>query len=243
MDRLERSAARVYIELPVPKEVLCDEVRRAIAAAGNPESYARAMVTRGTGPVALDPDLAEHPSHVVFVEPLVVPPALEYRDGIAVVVVKTARTTDATAAAGAKVANYLQSLLAIREAKRAGASEALIVDGRGSVVEGTTSNVFLVEKGTLVTPPVEAGILPGITRERLLAVAEQAGIAVELRSVSEPELFRADEVFISSSIREILPVVRIDGRTVGAGRPGEITRRLHERFRAAVGATGPLPWQ
>jgi branched-chain amino acid aminotransferase len=242
IERLARSAERVFIPLPVSKAALVDEVERAIVAAANPESYARVMLTRGTGPLGLDTDLARDPSRVVFVEPLVTPPLAAYRDGIAVLLVRTARTTDATAASGAKVANYLQSLLALRDAKREGCSEALVVDGRGHVVEGATSNVFIVTAGSLVTPPEHEGILPGITRERILGVARDAGIACELRPIAEKELLSADEVFISSSIREILPVVRIDGHSVGSGGAGPLARKIHALFRAAVGAPGPMPW-
>ena len=126
------------------------------------------MLTRGTGPLGLDPDLAEKPSRIVLVEPFVPPPAEAYEKGIDAIVVHAARAADATPAAGAKVANYLTSLLAIREARRRGAVEAFIVDARGSVLEGTTSNVFFVKGDVLVTPPEDAGILAGITRAHVL---------------------------------------------------------------------------
>ena len=138
--------------------------------------------------MGLDPDLAEHPNRFIFVEPLVLPAPIAYEKGIAVILVRTARATDSTPAAGAKVANYLTSLLAIREAKRAGAFEALIVDGHGLVLEGASSNVFLVKGGELVTPPEEAGILAGITRARVLEAAARLGIPVRLKDIAEQEI-------------------------------------------------------
>ena len=240
--RLVRSAERVLITIPVALAELRDEVLRAIEASKNLDSYVRIMVTRGTGPMGLDPDLAEHPSRVVLVEPLVVPSSESYRSGIGAIFVRTARATDATSAEGAKVANYLTSLLALREARLAGAAEALVVDGRGFVVEGATSNLFVVAKGELATPPEEAGILPGITRAHLLEAARNLGIVTHLQPVSESALLAADEVFISSSIREVLPVVRVGSHTIGSGVPGLVTRRLHAEFRKRAGAPGPLPW-
>jgi branched-chain amino acid aminotransferase len=243
LQRLGRSAERVLISLPVPLETLAEEAHRGIDLAANPESYVRVMVTRGTGPMGLDPDLAESPTRVVFIEPLVMPPREAYATGIGAILAHTARTADATRAAGAKVANYLAGLLALRDAKRAGASEALFVDAAGRVLEGTTSNVFIVHGGALATTPEDAGILPGITRAHLIRAAGRLGIAVAERDIAEADLFAADEVFISSSIREVLPVVRVDGRPIGSGVPGCVTRRIHEGFRAAVGACGPPPWQ
>jgi branched-chain amino acid aminotransferase len=232
--RLERSAERVFIPLPVPAETLAAEVKEGLLLAGNAESSVRIMLTRGTGPLGLDPDLAEHPSRVVLVEPFVPPPPEAYEKGIEAIVVHAARAADATPAAGAKVANYLTSLLAIREARRRGAAEAFIVDARGSVLEGTTSNVFFVKGGELVTPPENAGILAGITRAHVLRAAEEIGVKTSLRDVGEAELLAADELFISSTLREILPVVRLDAKTIGSGRPGPVTRRLHEAFKRYV---------
>jgi len=234
LTRLARSAERVFIPMPVSLETIAAEVEQATLLAGNAESYIRVMITRGTGPMGLDPDLAEAPNRIVFVEPLVGPTPEAYAEGIDVILVRTARTTDDTPAAGAKVANYLTSLLALREARRRGAAEAFIVDGRGHVLEGTTSNIFLVKAGKLVTAPEESGILAGITRAYLLGAADRLGIGVDLRNIHETELFDADEVFISSSIREVLPVVRIEGKAVGGGSPGPLTQRLHEAFRRHV---------
>jgi branched-chain amino acid aminotransferase len=233
--RLRRSAERVFIALPVDDATLRAEVERAVSASGNDESYVRIVVTRGTGPLSLDPDSATHPLRVVLVERVVPPPPEAYAKGIAAVLVSTRRAVDETAAAGAKVTNYLANLLAVREAKARGAQEALVVDARGHVVEGASSNVFVVHAGRVATPPEDAGILAGITRARMLAAAADLGISLDQRELSVQDVLDADEVFITSSIRELLPVVRVDDRTIGSGTPGPVARALHARFRAALG--------
>jgi branched-chain amino acid aminotransferase len=242
--RLRRSAGRVFIDVPVDGATLRAEVERALAATGNDESNVRIVLTRGTGPVTLDPGTAGAPLRVVLVEPVAPPPREAYAAGIAAVTIRTQRTADGTAASGAKVTNYLESLLAVREAKAQGAQEALVVDGRGDVVEGATSNVFVVKGGRLATPPVDAGILAGITRAHVLDAATAAGLPVDQRTLRPEDLYAADEVFVTSSIREVLPVVRVDGRTIGAGVPGPVARALHRAFRVATGlGDRPMPWE
>jgi branched-chain amino acid aminotransferase len=233
LQRLASSAARVFIDLPVSLEQLGREIESAIVGAGNAESYVRFTLTRGVGEaLGLDPGLSRHPLRVVIVTPLQ-PPAPElYRDGVAVITHRTERITDANAAAGAKVGNYLTAVLANREARLANAAEALLVDGRGRVVEGATSNVFAVlSDGTLVTPPESDGILLGITRETVLAVAAELAVPIRLESLPLDVVKGAAEVFISSSIRELLPVVGVDGAPIGNARPGAVTTRLLGGFR------------
>lgn len=239
--RLERSAQRVAMDMPVDAATLRGEVLAALAQGGNVESYARIMLTRGAGPVGLEAPADARALRVILVEPLRLPPAAQYRQGIAAITVRTERAADA--AHGAKVGNYLASLLALREARRAGAAEALLLDATGAVLEGTTCNVFVVERGALRTPPEEAGILAGITRAHILAVARAAGLQVEEGTVSRQRLLASDEVFVSSSIRELVPVVTVDGVAIGSGAPGAVTRRLHAAFRRAAGAPPPDPWE
>jgi branched-chain amino acid aminotransferase len=171
---------------------------------------------------------------VIIVGRLEPPPPEAYTHGISVVTYRTQRTADATRAVGAKVANYLVGVLAMREARLVGASEALVVDGEDCVVEGATSNVFALIGGRLVTPPEDAGILAGITRGCLLDVARELGLGVELRRLPLRELLRAEEAFVSSSIRELLPVVSVDSHPLGEGRPGPVTLGMLEAFRELV---------
>lgn len=234
LGRLASSADRVGIQLPISLGQFEEEVRLVVERAGNPESYIRLMVTRGSGELGLSPGLAVAPLRLVLVTELKPPSAATYAAGIAVICHHTRRATDCTLAEGAKVGNYLASVLALREAAERGAAEALIVDGDGKVVEGATSNVFFVRAGVLTTPPESAGILAGITRAGLLAAARELGIEVRFQAPSVADLQAADEVFISSSIREVLAVVQVDGVAVASGRPGPTTERLLVRFRENV---------
>jgi branched-chain amino acid aminotransferase len=234
--RLRQSAERVFIDVPLDDAAWRAEIRRAIDAAGNDDSYVRIVLTRGTGPLSLDPATAGRPLRVVFVEPVVPPPRESYDRGVAAILVRTRRAVDQTSAEGAKVGNYLSNLLALRQAKARGAHEALVVDGRGFVIEGASSNVFLVKDGRLSTPPESSGILAGITRAYVLAAADHLGNPVDLRDVSIADPFDADEAFITSSIRELMPIVRVDDRAIGSGLPGPVTRALHERFRVVAGS-------
>jgi branched-chain amino acid aminotransferase len=229
--RLVRSAEQVHIAMPVPWTRIAAEVDEALVASGNAESNIRVMLTRGQGALGLDPSSAHSPLRVIIVTPLHRPPREFYEQGIGVSTYRTQRTADATDAVGAKVGNYLVAVLALRAARAHGSEEALIIDGTGHVVEGATSNVFAVIHGELFTPPVEAGILPGITRARLLEIARAHGIAYQEKALTVAELVSADEVFISSSIREVVPVVRIDGTPVGGGQPGPVARRLLAAYR------------
>ena len=233
--RLERSAARVFIALPVSLAVLRSEILSALSSHDSAESYLRVTLTRGIGrSLGLDPELAEQPLRVVLVATLSVPPAELYERGMAAITFRAERPSDAPAVADAKIGNYLLAVLAMRAARAEGAGEALLEDENGYILEGSTSNLFAVFAGRLLTPPETAAILPGITRAHTLAIAADMGLAIELRTPQKSELLSADEVFISSSIRELVPVVSIDGQRVGPGVPGPITRELLQRFRAAA---------
>jgi len=235
MARLERSAARVFIPLPIPGAELAAEIRSAVEAANNAESYVRVMLTRGVGQtIGLDPALARAPTRVVMVTELHAPPPEVYEQGVSVISYRTQRVADATEAAGAKIGNYLTAVLATREARAAGAHEALVLDAQGQVVEGSTSNVFALRGRELVTPPESAGILLGITRGFVLEAARDLGLAVAERTLSVEELLGSDEVFISSSIRELVPVVKVDGTTVASGSPGPLTLKLLRGFREKI---------
>ncbi len=241
--RLRRSAGRVKMHLPVADSVVMREVMIALAEAGEGEHYARIMLTRGCGPLGLDIDLATHPLRVILVEPVHSPAQAMYAEGVQLITVCVERAVDGTAAAGSKVTNYLASMLALHEAKARGAAEALIVDARGNVIEGASSNLFIVRYGRLCTPPESAGILAGITRAHLLIVAAELSIPVDLVLLTPAELLAADEVFVTSSIREVLPGVVVDGHRIGKGVPGTVTRLLHTAFRRRVGITAKMPWE
>ncbi len=241
--RLERSAASLGIAMPASAAQLGGEAERAVREADNPESYVRLMLTRGSGPLGLDPELcSEPPLRVIMVEPLVPPPPVLYQKGITTVCVQTVRASDA--AQSAKIGNYLASALALQHARQRGADEALVVNREGIIVEGTTTNVFFVQGSKLITPPLEIGILPGITRKIVLDLARELFIGVELRALTPEQAHGMQEVFFTSSIRELLPIVSIDGHRIGTGKPGPVTRRLHLALRELAGIKdAPPPWE
>jgi len=241
LDRLQRSAAGLEMRLPTREQIeaavadVCLAARRRPGAGAGgaipDELYLRIVVTRGAGELGLDPALADAPRLVVIARPVRPPPAEAYRDGVAVVLSQRMRARPSL-----KTGNYLESVLAVREARRAGAHEALLCDSVGRITEGSSSNVFLARGGRLHTPPISAGLLPGITREIVIRLARQAGIAVDEAPVWPADLGRAEEMFLSSSIRGVLPVTRCDARVLGDGRPGELTRKVIALYEASTRA-------
>lgn len=237
LERLAWSAARVKMTLPAPPETLCQEVRRLlseVASRGGSGDYAvRIVLTRGQGPMGLDPTGAGHPRRVAFINPVHTPPVEAYEEGVGVITWPTYRPSDA--ARGAKVGNYLESILAIEEARTRSAHEALIVSGEGLVLEGATSNVFAIKGDQLATPPAALTILPGITRRLVMEAAKDAGLDAVEAPLTPRDLLGAEEVFLTSTIREVLPVVTVDGASIGGGKPGPKTRALHAAFREREG--------
>jgi branched-chain amino acid aminotransferase len=237
--RLARSANQLFIELPGGLEPIAADVEATLRAAGNPESYVRIIVTRGSGPIALDPMTAEGPRRVVIVTPLVPYPQKLYDEGAFVCLVATGRG-DSGLLVGAKSGNYLLNVLALGEARRHGAHEAILLDHRGRVTEGATSNVFMVKDGALHTPPLSAGILEGITRRQLFGLAREAGLGVIEREMEPGDLRGGEELFLTSSIREVLPITEaMDAQgerfVVGSGLPGPVTLLLRQKYLQAAG--------
>jgi branched-chain amino acid aminotransferase len=232
ISRLRRSCERLLITLPLADRQLSEIIASTIAASQLPECYVRVMVTRGVGPMNIDLAQATEPSVLVFALTLNPLAANVYADGIAVGFSRAARATDGTRAVGAKTSNYLGSVLALHEVKQLGCQEALILGPSGEVIEGATSNVFVVRAGELLTPPVEAGILAGITRQTVLELATTLSLSVRETPLHPSDLYRADEVFITSTVREVVPVVRVDDKSISDGRPGPITLRVLAAYRA-----------
>jgi branched-chain amino acid aminotransferase len=237
LERLARSAELLMISLPVSLEALSTEIRDTLRAVGRGDWYVRVVITRGSGPLTYDPSTATTPLRVIIVAPLSVPPSEYYERGVAVALMHASRPTDDERASGAKASNYLANLLAVHEAKQKGAQEALMLGRRGQILEGASSNVFVVTDGKVRTPQLEPGILGGITRATILAGASAEGLEIEETEIRPEDLYGADEAFITSSIREVMPVVSADGCRIGAGVPGPVTRRLCAAYRRAVEAS------
>lgn len=234
LERLARSCESLGFALPVPLERLDDEVRQTIARVPAPECYVRIVVTRGVGPLNIDPTPARSPLRVVIASPLAPWPEGLHDRGVEVATVRVNRATDHTRAAGSKVSAYVANMLALVAARERGAYEAMMVGEGGELSEGTTSNLFVVREGVLCTPPISMGILPGITRAYVLRAAAELGFPVREEVLFARDVERAEEAFLTSSLRELVPIVAIDGAVVGAGAPGEATRRLHAKYRLLV---------
>jgi branched-chain amino acid aminotransferase len=233
IDRLRASAAAVYLPVPWRDEELVAVVD-ALLESFEGDASVRIMVTRGDGGSGLALPEPQRPRLVALCRPLSLPNSEMYASGVNIV-----RPTSATNKAGGvpadiKSGSYLANVLALREARARGGYEALLRAADGSWAEATTSNLFGVRGGELFTPAVAGDILPGITRALVLSVARTAGIPCIERPLVDQDLLSADELFITSSIKEVLPVTQVDGRAVGEGIPGPITGRLSAGFTAAV---------
>jgi branched-chain amino acid aminotransferase len=226
LDRLERSATRIGLRVP-PRAEIERAVADTVEAAANPESRVRVILTRGVGKLDLDPAAADDTQLIVIVFPLGPPTPEMYEKGVAVAIVSVTRNHPRAIDPAVKSGNYLNNVLALGEARRrSGAYEAILCGADGSVAEGASSNVFAVIGGEVRTPPPDAGILDGITRAKVLDLGRAHGVPLAERRISPDELRGADEAFITSATRGVLPVTRIDERPVGSGTPGPVTRRL-----------------
>jgi branched-chain amino acid aminotransferase len=234
LERIARSCERLRIPLPLTLEALAARVERAVAASGLPECYVRVAITRGRGALGIRLPQTPAPSVLVYALPLDPPAPEAYARGIEVGLVHVGRATDGTSAAGAKTSNYLTSVLALDDVAQRGCSEAIVVGAQGELIEGATSNLFIVRAGKLATPPVSSGLLEGITRASILQLGAQLGVPAEERRITSADLYAADEAFITSTIRELLPVVRADGVSIGGGEPGPLYARLLAAYRALV---------
>ena len=233
MRRMRNSARLMALELPFTDSGLADSIAETMAAAslGGAEAYIRVLVTRGVGDLTYDPAATPTPSVVIIVKPLVDPPHEVFEHGVRVVIVDIVRNHPASVNPMIKSNNLMNSALAAQEAIRRGAFEGIMRNYRGELTECTTANLFVVRQGAAVTPPLESGLLPGLTREYLFEVAAEIGVPVREAVLVDKDLFSADEAFLTSTTRELVPIVAVDDRAIGSGRPGPITQALLEAFR------------
>jgi branched-chain amino acid aminotransferase len=235
LDRLERSAARILLRLPERGRIEA-EVARTLLAAGNEESYVRILVTRGVGQFGLAPEPAGEPRLIVLVRPLDVLPEALYEEGIHLAVVRTRRSHPRTLDPKAKTGNYLNSVVALGEARAARADDAVFLDLAGFITECSSSNIFFAKGPVVVTPPLSQALLDGITRGLVLELSREAGCFVREEPHGPGALKDADEVFVTSTLREVLPVTRLSMLEdsdpapipVGDGKPGPLARRLRQ---------------
>ena len=233
--RLRRSAHMIALDLPFSDDHLLDAIRHTMARAGlAEEAYVRVLVTRGVGELTYDPKATPTHSLVIIVKPQIDPPESAYQDGVAVAIVDIVRNHPGSVNPKIKSNNLMNNALAMQEALRRGAFEGVMRNYRGELTECTTANLFIVKGGVALTPPLDAGLLPGITREFIFEIGEANGISVREAVLRDDDLYGADEAFLTSTTREAVPIVTVDDRAIGTGRAGPVTLRLLDGFRRAA---------
>ncbi len=231
LDRLWNSAKAILLDIPLSKEAMAQAIKDTLAVNNIKDGYIRVVVTRGVGSLGLDPDRCSEPQVIIITDYISLYPNELYEQGLEIVTVSTLRNHPAALNPRIKSLNYLNNILAKIEGAQAGCIEALMLNCRGEVAECTGDNIFIVRKGRLLTPPNEACILEGITREVVIDLARQAGIEVLEVTLTKHDVYIADECFLTGTAAEVVPVVMVDSRPIGSGAPGPVTCDLMARFR------------
>ena len=234
LQRLYDSAKAIRLEIPMSQEQLAQAIRQTLDLNGLKDAYIRVVVTRGAGSLGLDPRKTNDPQVIIITDHIQLYPPELYENGLEIVTVATIRNHPNAVNPRIKSLNYLNNILAKLEAIQAGCLEALMLNHKGEVAECTGDNIFVVTRGMVRTPPLDAGILEGITRNAVLELAQRAGIPTREEPLTRHDVYTADECFLTGTAAEIIPVVKCDGRVIGNGKPGPITRQLRERFFALV---------
>jgi branched-chain amino acid aminotransferase len=240
MHRLRQSASLLGLDVPWSDADLLARMRQTVAAhAGIDEAYIRVLVTRGVGDLSYNPAATPTPTLVIIVKPFPGQPERTFTQGIRVALVSVRRNHPQALNPLIKSNNLLNNAMAMQEALRRGAEEALMQNQAGELAECSQSNFFIVRGGAVMTPPLACGLLPGITRQFVLALARDLGFPAHETRLTPADLPTADEAFITGTTREVTPVVAVDDRPIGRGTPGEITRALLARYRERAHATAP----
>ncbi len=230
VDRLFDSARAIKLEIPLSREQMAEAITSTVQANAKRNGYIRALVTRGAGYLGLDPRKTTDPQVVIIVDDISLYPPELYENGMEIATVSTIRNHPNALNPRIKSLNYLNNILAKIEAIQAGCLEALMLNHKGEVAECTGDNVFVAKRGVLKTPPPDAGILEGVTRNAVIELARAANIPVQETTMTRHDVYTADECFLTGTAAEVIPVVKCDGRLIGTGKPGPLTKQLRERF-------------
>src|SRR5271157_3076 len=234
LERFEYSAKAILLDMPLTRAQWSEVICEACRVNGLKDGYIRAVVTRGPGDLGLAPWLCSKASYFVIASKISLYPAEYYENGLAIVTVPTRRIGPASLPPTIKSLNYLNNILGKIEARQFGALEAIMLNDQGYVAEATADNVFIVHKGEILTPSASQGALKGVTRSSIIAIARDLGIPEREANLTRYDLWCADECFLTGSGAEVIPVVKLDGRTIGTGSPGPVTRRVLAEFRKRV---------
>jgi branched-chain amino acid aminotransferase len=238
VDRLYASAKAILLTIPLSPAAMTRAVVETCRRNKIRDGYVRLVVTRGVGTLGLNPNRCKKGSVIIIAGKIQLYPEALYRNGMEIVTVPTTRNLHNALNPAIKSLNYLNNILAKIEANNAGVEEAVMLNAEGFVAECTGDNLFLVKHGELLTPPLSAGALYGITRRVVMELAEEEGCRVSEPNLTRYDLFNADECFLTGTGAEIVPVVKIDGRVIGRGRPGRLTRKLVTRYHALTQVSG-----
>ena len=234
LERLEQSAKAILLTLPWSRAEIAGFTGETCRQNGLADGYIRLVVTRGVGDLGLSPWLCPVPSIFIIASKIALYPAEHYTTGLAIVTVPTRRINPAALPPTVKSLNYLNNIMAKIEARQFGALEAIMLNDQGYVAECTGDNIFIVYKGELITPAASQGALRGITRSAILDIAQELGLPLRQADLTRYDVWNADECFLTGTAAEVIPVVKLDGREIGTGRPGEITARVLASFRRRV---------
>jgi len=238
VDRLFKSAHTIMLSIPMSREAMAEAVVATVRENGLKDAYIRLIITRGIGRLGLNPFTCGTPQVIIIADKIVLYPKAFYQKGLGVVTVPTQRNLGEAVNPRIKSLNYLNNIMAKIEAINAGVYEAIMLNSHGFISECTGDNIFIVSDGRLLTPALYMGVLEGITRDEVMALAARDGIEVRETTLTRHDVFNADECFLTGTAAEIIPVVKVDGRLIGDGKPGPVTRRLMEDFRELVRREG-----
>ncbi len=234
LTRLYESALAIMLTIPVSPTELGQAIKDTLLRNNISDGYIRVVITRGAGSLGIDPEKTADPQVIVIADHIQLYPKELYENGMEIVTASTIRNHPAALNPRIKSLNYLNNILAKLEGKRAGCLEALMLNHRGEVAECTADNIFIVRRGELLTPPTDAGILEGVTRGAVIELARQAGITVREITLTRHDVYVADECFLTGSGAEVIPVIKVDMRSIGSGAVGEMTRQLSQAFHRLV---------
>jgi branched-chain amino acid aminotransferase len=238
VDRLFCSAKSILLNLPMSHADIMRAIVETCRRNKVRDGYIRLVVTRGPGTLGLNPNRCKSPSVIIIAGKIQLYPAGLYQRGMEIVTVPTTRNLHSALNPAIKSLNYLNNILAKIEANNAGCEEAVMLNAEGFVAECTGDNIFIVKEGQLLTPPLSAGALYGITRRVVMDLAAESGVKVSETNLTRYDLFNADECFVTGSAAELMPVVKIDGRVIGTGTPGPVTGNLITQYHALTKASG-----